>query len=40
MDINCEEIVALGLTIANILLLVAVLVTYYNQCTSIKVLLV
>ena len=36
MDISCEEIAALGLTIANILLLAAVLVTYYNQCTSIK----
>ena len=36
MDISCEEISAFGLTIANILLLAAVLVTYYNQCTSIK----
>ena len=36
MDISCEEIAAIGLTIANILLLATVLVTYYNQCTSIK----
>ena len=36
MDISCEEIAALGLTVANILLLTAVLVTYYNQCPSIK----
>ena len=36
MDISCEEIAALGLTIANILLLAAVLVTYYNQCTSLR----
>ena len=38
MEISCEEITALGLTLANILLLAAVLVTYYNQCTSFKVL--
>ena len=36
MDITCEEMAALGLIILNVCLTTAILVTYYNQCTSLK----
>ena len=36
MDITCEEMTALGLIILNVCLTAAILITYYNQCTSLK----
>ena len=36
MDITCEEIAALGLIILDVCLMTAILITYYNQCTSLK----
>ena len=36
MNITCEEMAALGLIILNVCLTAAILITYYNQCTSLK----
>ena len=36
MDITCEEIAALGLIILDVCMMTAILITYYNQCTSLK----
>ena len=36
MDMTCEEMAALGLIILDVCLIAAILITYYNQCTSLK----